>query len=234
MGQILALSLHDHPQSEASTISNSQAGHETGAFQEETTNKAQGLAAELDHERAGMSQYDTNPVTEQVADEVERVTARLDNAEHFAREQGSIAVAAINTAWAEVVRGTREAHEERKRAQKMREDAKRAVTAEREEVGRAQKAVNEQRRDADAAEEARKRKKPKERPTGVRGSVFSPSLCPPWKNSPPSRGEYSTGKIVSILPSQASLAVASLPPLTRFTVCVAGTWLWGLLGGHSR
>ena len=127
------------------------------------------LAAEPDHEY---------PVTKQVADEVELVTARLDNAEHFAREQGPIADAAINTAWAEVVRGTREAHEERKRAQKMREDAKRAVTAAREEVGRAQKAVNEQRRDADAAEEVRKTKEAEEEPDRRTGECIQPVVMP--------------------------------------------------------
>ena len=69
------------------------------------------LAAEPDHEWARMSQDEANPVTEQVADEIERVAARLDEAKHFAREQGLIADAAINNAWAEVVRGTREAQE---------------------------------------------------------------------------------------------------------------------------
>jgi energy-coupling factor transporter ATP-binding protein EcfA2 len=145
MGQILALSLRDHPHSEASTISNFQARRDAGAFQEEAANEAQGLTD-----------------------------------------------AAINTAcqWVEVARGTREAQDERKPTQKMREDAERTIATANENTERAQTAVDGQPRGADAAdalaerlaratvEEARKAKETKEEANRRLKECIQPVVTP--------------------------------------------------------
>lgn len=105
VGQTLALFIRDHPQSEESTIANSQVFHETATFQEEVAdgNETKGLTDE-----------------------------------------------AIDTAWVEVARGTREAQDERERTQGMREDAVREMATAMKEAERAQTAADEQRRKADA------------------------------------------------------------------------------------
>jgi len=76
--------------------------------------------------------------------------AQMEEAANAAMRAQELTEAAANAAKDEAAKLAREAQEERERAQKMHEDAERAMAAAREEAERAQKVADEQRREAEA------------------------------------------------------------------------------------